>query len=100
MISLKLLKFVTFEHSSSYALSLIEWLNGVQFCSFSRVWFEGGELGSCFRLGEVLDGEEGTARDPSIRPDILVGAGFAGGLPLPAGNAPERDNAGFCTAII
>lgn len=63
--------------------------------SFSLIWLGGGELGSCFRFGEVLDGEDGTGRDPRMSPDMLVGGGCEGGLPRPPGNAPESDRAGF-----
>lgn len=63
--------------------------------SFSLIWLGGGELGSCFRFGEVLGGEDGTGRDPRMSPDMLVGGRCEGGLPRPPGNAPESDRAGF-----
>ena len=49
--------------------------------SFSLLFAGGGELGSCFRFGDVLEGEDGMGvRDPRISPDMLVGGGWEGGL--------------------
>ena len=68
--------------------------------SFSRWWFAGGELGSCLRLGDILEGEADKFLEARRMPVMLVGGRLAlGGLPLP-GKAPERVRAGFCTAMI
>ena len=68
--------------------------------SFSRWWFAGGELGSCFRLGDILDGEADKFLEASSIPVMLVGGWLeVGGLPLPW-KAPESVRAGFCTAMI
>ena len=72
MISLKLLIFVIFEHGACCV---------TRHYSFSLMLAGGGELGSCLRLGEVLEGEDGmVVLDPRISPDILVGGGWEGGL--------------------
>ena len=59
----------------------------------------GGEPGSCFKLGDILDDGEVVRflEDAKRMPVMLVGGGCpeVGGLPRPPGKAPDRERAGF-----
>ena len=58
----------------------------------------GGDPGSCFRLGDILDEGEVVRflEDARRMPVMLVGGcPGVGGLPRPPGKAPDRESAGF-----